>query len=175
MGCSLPGSSVDSPCKKLEWIATPFSRGSSRPRDWTHISCVSCAGMWILYHWATWEKVTHTFTQFSPKNPLTTHCNGKQSSLMFSTRSSASKTLWFCRSSQALSTKTITWSYFLVTDAVIQTSLTWYLEPALVSTSSLTPPDVRFYSLWILPGRTPISSLFKVGLLRPQLKPMPLI
>ena len=25
-------------------------KGSSRPRDWTHISCVSCSGRWILYH-----------------------------------------------------------------------------------------------------------------------------
>ena len=25
------------------------------PRDWTHVSCVSCIGRWILYHWATWE------------------------------------------------------------------------------------------------------------------------
>ena len=26
----------------LEWIAIPFSRGSSQPRDWTHISYVFC-------------------------------------------------------------------------------------------------------------------------------------
>ena len=26
----------------LEWVAISFSRGSSRPRDWTHISWVSC-------------------------------------------------------------------------------------------------------------------------------------
>ena len=28
----------------LEWIAMPSSRGSSWPRDWTHI------GRWVLYH-----------------------------------------------------------------------------------------------------------------------------
>ena len=33
----------------LEWIAMPFSRGSSQPRDRTHISYVSCIGRWILY------------------------------------------------------------------------------------------------------------------------------
>ena len=38
----------------LEWVVIPFSRGSSQPRDWTHISCVSCTGGWILYHWAPW-------------------------------------------------------------------------------------------------------------------------
>ena len=26
----------------LEWVAISFSRGSSQPRDQTHISCVSC-------------------------------------------------------------------------------------------------------------------------------------
>ena len=26
----------------LEWVAIPFSRGSSQPRNQTHISCVSC-------------------------------------------------------------------------------------------------------------------------------------
>ena len=25
------------------------------PGDQTHISCISCIGKWILYHWATWE------------------------------------------------------------------------------------------------------------------------
>ena len=25
------------------------------PRDWTRVSCVSCIGRQILYHWATWE------------------------------------------------------------------------------------------------------------------------
>ena len=33
----------------LELVATSFSRGSSWPRDWTCISCVSCIGRWVLY------------------------------------------------------------------------------------------------------------------------------
>ena len=28
------------------------------PRDWTHISSVSCTDRWVLYHWASWE-ATH--------------------------------------------------------------------------------------------------------------------
>ena len=28
-----------------------FSRGSFQPRDGTHVSCVSCLGRWILYHY----------------------------------------------------------------------------------------------------------------------------
>ena len=25
----------------LEWVAFPFSRGSSQPRDWTQVSCIA--------------------------------------------------------------------------------------------------------------------------------------
>ena len=53
MDCSSPGSSVCGifQARILEWIAISFSRGSSQPRDWTHVSCM---GRLILYHWATW-------------------------------------------------------------------------------------------------------------------------
>ena len=51
MDCSPPGSSF-SQARILEWVAIPFSRGSSWPRDQTHVSCI---GRQILYHWATWE------------------------------------------------------------------------------------------------------------------------
>ena len=44
MGCSLPGSSVHG---ILQWVATPFSRGSSQPRDQTRVSCIRRQ---ILYH-----------------------------------------------------------------------------------------------------------------------------
>ena len=39
--CSLPGSSVCgiSQARILEWVAISFSRGSSWPRDQTHVSC----------------------------------------------------------------------------------------------------------------------------------------
>ena len=50
----LPGSSVQGilQARKLEWISIPFSRGSSRPRDWTWVSCIA-AGFFII--WATRE------------------------------------------------------------------------------------------------------------------------
>ena len=38
--------------RMLEWVTISFSRGSSQPRDQTHIFCI---GRWVLYHWATWE------------------------------------------------------------------------------------------------------------------------
>ena len=40
--CSLPGSSVHRvlQARILEWIAIPFSRGSSPPRDQIRVSCI---------------------------------------------------------------------------------------------------------------------------------------
>ena len=40
MDCSPPGSSVHGilQARILEWVAISFSRGSSRPRDWTQVS-----------------------------------------------------------------------------------------------------------------------------------------
>ena len=41
--CSPPGSSVHGILQAgiLEWVAIPFSRGSSWPRDWTQVSCTA--------------------------------------------------------------------------------------------------------------------------------------
>ena len=52
MDCNLPGSSVygDSPARIMEWVSISTSRGSSRLKDRTHISYVSCTGRRILYH-----------------------------------------------------------------------------------------------------------------------------
>ena len=49
-----PGSSVHgiSQTRILEWVAISCSRGSSRPRDQT---CISCIDRQILYYWATRE------------------------------------------------------------------------------------------------------------------------
>ena len=43
------------PGKNIGVGAISFSRGSSRLRDWTRVSCICCIGRQILYHWATWE------------------------------------------------------------------------------------------------------------------------
>ena len=52
--CALPGSSVHEilQTSRLEWVAMPSSRGSSWPRDQTHISSVSCTGRQVLCHWS---------------------------------------------------------------------------------------------------------------------------
>ena len=46
MDYSPPGSSVHGilQARILEWVGISFSRGSSQPKDPTHISCVSCIG-----------------------------------------------------------------------------------------------------------------------------------
>ena len=43
MNCSPPASSVHGilQARILEWVALSFSRGSSQPRDWTHVSCLA--------------------------------------------------------------------------------------------------------------------------------------
>ena len=54
--CSPPGSSVYGilQARILEWVAIPFSRGSSRPRNWIWVSCI--AGRFFTM-WATREVV----------------------------------------------------------------------------------------------------------------------
>ena len=52
MDCSLPGSFIHGilQARILEWVAIPTSRGSFWPRDWSHVSYVSCIGRRVLYH-----------------------------------------------------------------------------------------------------------------------------
>ena len=53
MDCSSPGSSVHGILHEriLDWVAISYSRGSSQPRNRTHVSYVSCIGRWVLYHY----------------------------------------------------------------------------------------------------------------------------
>ena len=50
--CSPPGSSIHGilQARILEWVAMPSPRGSSQPRDQTHVSYVSRIVRWVLYH-----------------------------------------------------------------------------------------------------------------------------
>ena len=58
--CSPPGSSVHEifQARILEWAVISSSRGSSQPRDQTHISCVSCLVGGFLITSTTWEALT---------------------------------------------------------------------------------------------------------------------
>ena len=57
MDCGQPGSSVHESfqARILETVAVPCSRGSSRPRNWHHISGVSCLAGRFFTHLASWE------------------------------------------------------------------------------------------------------------------------
>ena len=57
MDWSPPGSSIHKlfQTRKLEWVAIFSSRVSFWPRDWICVSCISCIGRQILYHWVIWE------------------------------------------------------------------------------------------------------------------------
>ena len=59
MDCSLPGSSVHGSfqARILEWVAISYSKGSSWPKDRTHVSCISCTGRQVLYHCSTWAPI----------------------------------------------------------------------------------------------------------------------
>ena len=53
--CCSPDSSVHRipQARILEWVAIPFSGGSSQPRDWTWVSCTAGGGFFTV--WATRE------------------------------------------------------------------------------------------------------------------------
>ena len=78
MNQSLPGSSVHGTfqAKILEWVAIPFTRGSSQPRDWTQVFCI---GRQILYHWATWKALPIVFIRKQSQREMDSlaqdHCN----------------------------------------------------------------------------------------------------
>ena len=65
MYCSPPGFSVHGlfQTRILEWVFISFFRGSSWPRDRTH---VACTGRWILYHWATREACCNMYPHSIP-------------------------------------------------------------------------------------------------------------
>ena len=67
MDCSPSGSSFHGilQARSLEWVAISVSRGSSRPRDWTRISCTAGGFftteiMYLKYGlpwWLRWERI----------------------------------------------------------------------------------------------------------------------
>ena len=61
LDCSPPGSSVLGilQARILEWVAIPFTRGSSQPRDWAWVSCI--AGR-LFTIWATREELWLCFS-----------------------------------------------------------------------------------------------------------------
>ena len=66
MDFSPPGSSVHGVLQTriLEWVAIPFSTGSSWPRDWTQASCIV-----LLFFFLWWQPVICATRNLSP------HCS----------------------------------------------------------------------------------------------------
>ena len=64
--CSPPDSSVHGILQEriLKWVAMPSSRGSSRPRDGTRVSCHSCIAGGLFTTSATWEALFPSFFLF---------------------------------------------------------------------------------------------------------------
>ena len=66
--CSLPGSSVHGllQARVLKWVAMPSSRGSSQPRDRTHVSFVFCIGRRFFFFFFFFLPLA------PPENPVNT-------------------------------------------------------------------------------------------------------
>ena len=73
MDCSLPGSSVYRILQIwiLEWVAIPFSRDSSWPRDWSWVSCT------VGRHFTTWatREVLANIKNQAVSSRAFNHCN----------------------------------------------------------------------------------------------------
>ena len=71
MNCSPPGSSVHGilQARILEWVVIPFSRGSSRPRDQTRVSCIARV-KWILYCLSHWGSPINHINRLKKENHL---------------------------------------------------------------------------------------------------------
>ena len=89
MDCSLAGSSVHGilQTRLLEWVAIPFSRGSSQPSDQTQVSCT--AGSFLTI-WATREACVVVlnsrsvlFSRSVVSNSVTPRTAAHQASLSF--------------------------------------------------------------------------------------------
>ena len=74
--CSPPGSSVHGivQAKILEWSAISFSKGSSPPRDYTHISCISCIGRGFFTTAPPGKQSVHTLLLVHAYNTLQVLC-----------------------------------------------------------------------------------------------------
>ena len=80
--CSSPGSSVHGilQARILEWVAISFSRGSSQPRDWTQVSCITgrCFTIWATRWNQTHEKMWWYKCVMAPYHEHDSSCFLKQ-------------------------------------------------------------------------------------------------
>ena len=58
----------------LGWVAYPFSSRSSRPRDGTHVSYVTCIGRWFFTTRATWDILSKCWICQKDSSGFSVHC-----------------------------------------------------------------------------------------------------
>ena len=94
MDCSPPGSFVHGilQARILVWVAIPFSRRSSRPKDWTQSSCIAGAFFIIL---ATREALSNRGLVARIHKPFIQCC----SSLMRASRNLTARKCWITETS----------------------------------------------------------------------------
>ena len=63
--CQTPLSMGFSGQESLDWVAMPFSRGSSQPGGGISIFYISCLGRRIIYPWATWKAPLRGYLYFN--------------------------------------------------------------------------------------------------------------
>ena len=70
-GCNPPGSSAHGifQARILEWVAISYSRGSSRPMDWTQVSRVSRITRRILYQFSSVQSLSRVRLSATPWIP----------------------------------------------------------------------------------------------------------
>ena len=56
--------------RTLEWVAVPFSRGYSQPRDSTQVSCIVA---WLFTNWAAKEALAFTDEAFYIRKKFLLH------------------------------------------------------------------------------------------------------
>ena len=132
----------------LEWVVISSSRGSSRPRDWTHVSCISCIAGGFFTYWAIWiiwqfcvyfffEEPTYSFPQWL----YHFNSSNRKGSYYWSKGSLTFSCCFFFFNTQPSGCKTIknhhSLSSFITKQCASQTSM---LYPWLLLSLSLSSP-----------------------------------
>ena len=103
MDCSPPASSVHGilQARVPKWVAIPFSRGFSQPRDWTQVFCL--AGrfftVWATMYmdWIHWSKDTEWLDGLKDKTQLYTASRRPTSALKIDTSSEWRDERWYSK------------------------------------------------------------------------------
>ena len=97
MNCSPAGFSVYGilQARILEWIAIPFSRGSSWPRDWTQVSCIAGSFFTIWTTGKSFRRVWHELKQLLGIRELS-KINGRGCSVCVTSKKQNKKQFRYC-------------------------------------------------------------------------------